>query len=596
MSNPIVAAPPANPIGFDPGIAYEYVVPCTGETAIAFTPAPGFSILIAGRAAAITFVNPAPAADQTYVLHFIISNGEGATSHDVTVKVRGNIVKSVDPSFKAAVVNGSKDLRFGVATAAAATPLPINARLRVGMKLKAVTRVSGTAVTDIDASSVYVVRVDDSLGRFRVSATSGGAEITPDHDATYMLETAVAVDTTPNIFIGDTSDVLAGDPVVLTYTNGVAMPSNFAGAKFVKAIVDSQFITIADTLGGATVNADADSFPDDENVRLLVDLGGSRRFPNIDSGSEIAATPGNAIDAYAFTTDIAADAKAVQNLPPGLSFDGTNITGTPNYPLAFQTAIRLIAYRGSSASYRYLLVNSTLGDVPDLNPDALYDINTKRFYLPSGPAGRADRLELVEGDPPFVFAFEQNGADFVMPAGATVRFRAKQKYSDSSALVLASVTLTSALQKFSIGEDWSAAGLAALLADETKHVDLICWLEWKLAGETNYRRSYPTPLRVYRSDGSALATTAPNFFVQSKPFSALTGGGAAALDSVVTSGLALNTWMATAVIDQGGGLLVESRWLLIAGTDSEDAPGGVVRPDDYDGSTNAKVWVRVSGL
>lgn len=35
-------------------------------------------------------------------------------------------------------------------------------------------------------------------------------------------------------------------------------------------------------------------------------------------------------------------------------------------------------------------------------------------------------------------------------------------------------------------------------------------------------------------------------------------------------------------------------WQLNYGTDAENIPGGVVRPDDYNALTNAKVWKRLT--
>lgn len=67
----------------------------------------------------------------------------------------------------------------------------------------------------------------------------------------------------------------------------------------------------------------------------------------------------------------------------------------------------------------------------------------------------------------------------------------------------------------------------------------------------------------------------------------LTGGGATALDGIVTGGDALPTgYTALLSISRIGQL-----WQLVAATDAEDVAAGIVRPDDYDGTTNARVWV-----
>jgi hypothetical protein len=77
-------------------------------------------------------------------------------------------------------------------------------------------------------------------------------------------------------------------------------------------------------------------------------------------------------------------------------------------------------------------------------------------------------------------------------------------------------------------------------------------------------------------------------------FTALTGGGANALDGLITAGGAIptNSVRESLTGSVGGGDLAISRWVLVAGTNAEDGIS-YVRPDDYNGATNARVWVRV---
>lgn len=65
---------------------------------------------------------------------------------------------------------------------------------------------------------------------------------------------------------------------------------------------------------------------------------------------------------------------------------------------------------------------------------------------------------------------------------------------------------------------------------------------------------------------------------------ALTGGAAGALDAIVTTSL---TPPVNARVTTTG--LVSYAYQLTAGTDAEDSPS-VIRPDDYNAATNAKVW------
>jgi len=72
----------------------------------------------------------------------------------------------------------------------------------------------------------------------------------------------------------------------------------------------------------------------------------------------------------------------------------------------------------------------------------------------------------------------------------------------------------------------------------------------------------------------------------------LTGGGDTKLDGQATKSGG-NTIIVTGTV----ALLSYGRagqwWKLIAGTDAESPGTGVVRPDDYDGSTNARIWVQL---
>lgn len=69
----------------------------------------------------------------------------------------------------------------------------------------------------------------------------------------------------------------------------------------------------------------------------------------------------------------------------------------------------------------------------------------------------------------------------------------------------------------------------------------------------------------------------------------LTGGGTTALDGIVTANGAVVTG-SVVLLSYGR---VGQLWQLIAGTDAENTAAGVVRPDDYNASTNARIWVQL---
>jgi hypothetical protein len=79
-------------------------------------------------------------------------------------------------------------------------------------------------------------------------------------------------------------------------------------------------------------------------------------------------------------------------------------------------------------------------------------------------------------------------------------------------------------------------------------------------------------------------------FIQNRfDLTAFTGGTPTDLDSIATASLAVGTTIEMVATAEG----VVSQWRLTAGTDAENAAGGIVRPDDYASATNEKVWMRI---
>lgn len=72
---------------------------------------------------------------------------------------------------------------------------------------------------------------------------------------------------------------------------------------------------------------------------------------------------------------------------------------------------------------------------------------------------------------------------------------------------------------------------------------------------------------------------------------ARTGGGAAALDGIATAAGAWATGDSVRTRSGAGGGREE--WILEAGADAENAGAGIVRPDDFDAGTNARVWKQI---
>lgn len=111
------------------------------------------------------------------------------------------------------------------------------------------------------------------------------------------------------------------------------------------------------------------------------------------------------------------------------------------------------------------------------------------------------------------------------------------------------------------------------------------------AGQTDPEISaVPLPLLLVATTFAANATVSPaspgGLF---RPFAitALTGGLATTLDGIATvrRSVGLCVWT-----DLSGSVAL---WRLVAGTDASNPGGGIVRPADYNASTNAKVWKEV---
>lgn len=73
-------------------------------------------------------------------------------------------------------------------------------------------------------------------------------------------------------------------------------------------------------------------------------------------------------------------------------------------------------------------------------------------------------------------------------------------------------------------------------------------------------------------------------------YTGYTGGGSTNLDGEATVNLTVNTCFRWVVVSTS-----LSIWQLITGTGLTNVAGGVIRPTDYNASTNTKTWIRVLG-
>ena len=139
----------------------------------------------------------------------------------------------------------------------------------------------------------------------------------------------------------------------------------------------------------------------------------------------------------------------------------------------------------------------------------------------------------------------------------------------------------------------SAVGDAFLAASNAASLDGMFEFTWTNADSsltgTISRVSCTIDNSVYSGSGGVPAPASPTqrSAIWLPTVTALTGGGSTALDGVVTASVTVPQIYTINIS------LSSQTWVLIAGTDAEDAAGGIVRGDDYNGSTNAKVFKRI---
>jgi hypothetical protein len=117
-------------------------------------------------------------------------------------------------------------------------------------------------------------------------------------------------------------------------------------------------------------------------------------------------------------------------------------------------------------------------------------------------------------------------------------------------------------------------------------------IEVQNAGNTS-RRTIQFPVYIKKDAARDQGTPAsgnppyPDASILPFTFTVLTGGTATALDAIETTALTVGRIALGPDATGQGGL-----WQLQAGTDAEASPG-IIRPDDYAGATNEKIWKRI---
>lgn len=140
--------------------------------------------------------------------------------------------------------------------------------------------------------------------------------------------------------------------------------------------------------------------------------------------------------------------------------------------------------------------------------------------------------------------------------------------------------------------DLAGDDLADLFTAGTSSVYCHLEIQTVTAGVPQSSQSIPVMILsdvIRPGDGAPAITGQPaaSPLLVYKDITALTGGGATALDGIPTTGKSNVIVM----------IYLDSElqtWRLFAGTTAEDADNGIVRPDDYDADDNAQIWKRIA--
>lgn len=201
---------------------------------------------------------------------------------------------------------------------------------------------------------------------------------------------------------------------------------------------------------------------------------------------------------------------------------------------------------------------------------------------------------------------ENRGAGTVI----TIALKELALYSDGPTLATSSSYIHDTAEKtytFSLPLNTTAINTAlgrvnADDADDVADLDAGFEVTFQEGGSGGWRSSVePCPVTIYHDKISG-TEGAPNLaddpsqyllrqdgIIYLPTVNRLTGGTVTDLDAIVTTALSGSANYAYALTDEDATPDTFRIYRLEAGTDAESAPD-VIRPDDYDGSTNAKIW------
>lgn len=240
----------------------------------------------------------------------------------------------------------------------------------------------------------------------------------------------------------------------------------------------------------------------------------------------------------------------------------------------------------------------------------VFDIDSKRLVQAAGSQAAITSIECRRGGAEEIaIQVVTNGAPAELTGDApSLKFQANAAGEyDVGSTTISTTTFTydSVAELYRGYINWIDGGaLDALFVDnddpddDVASVALEIEVAWRPDGLTEWRRSENevdlTLLNNRIRDGvdvpSTTVSSAIYTWLPRMPFTGYTGGAATALDSMITASDTVLTGSLAFTVVAG----VARMWQLVAGTTAENEAAGVIRPDDYHASTNARIWQQVA--
>jgi len=229
--------------------------------------------------------------------------------------------------------------------------------------------------------------------------------------------------------------------------------------------------------------------------------------------------------------------------------------------------------------------------------DIYFDLNSKDLWFGSVGSSAKQMVKIRQYEDLRV-KFVRGTTAELLEVSATISIRLKQTKESTVTL-----TSTSTFTRPSTAADFYTGTLSLntteivtdLFEDEDTddEVEVFVEMEWAPAADASLvRKSDDAKLSLVRSvatgtESAATDATSSVALATLPDITALTGGTSVCLDAVVTVGVTAGRFVSFAITNEF------QIWQLQAGTTAEDSANGIVRPDDYNASTNAKYWYRL---